>query len=34
MVQGVVLITSVVVVATNLLVDILYYWANPKARPA
>jgi peptide/nickel transport system permease protein len=33
-VQGVVLVTAVVVVAANLLVDILYYWANPKARPA
>jgi peptide/nickel transport system permease protein len=33
-VQGVVLLTAVVVVVANLLVDILYYWANPKARPA
>jgi peptide/nickel transport system permease protein len=33
-VQGVVLLTAVVVVAANLLVDILYHWANPKARPA
>jgi peptide/nickel transport system permease protein len=33
-VQGVVLLTAVVVVAANLLVDVLYYWANPKARPA
>jgi peptide/nickel transport system permease protein len=33
-VQGVVLVTAVVVVAANLVVDILYYWANPKARPA
>jgi peptide/nickel transport system permease protein len=33
-VQGVVLLTAIVVVAANLLVDILYYWANPKARPA
>jgi peptide/nickel transport system permease protein len=32
-VQGVVLLTAVVVVVANLLVDILYYWANPKARP-
>jgi peptide/nickel transport system permease protein len=32
-VQGVVLVTAVVVVAANLLVDILYHWANPKARP-
>jgi peptide/nickel transport system permease protein len=33
-IQGVVLLTAVVVVAANLLVDILYHWANPKARPA
>jgi peptide/nickel transport system permease protein len=33
-VQGVVLLTAGVVVVANLLVDILYYWANPKARPA
>lgn len=33
-IQGVVLLTAVVVVAANLLIDILYHWANPKARPA
>ena len=33
-VQGVVLVTAVVVVAANLLVDTLHYWADPKARPA
>lgn len=33
-VQGVVLVTAVVVMAANLLVDLLYHWANPKARPA
>jgi peptide/nickel transport system permease protein len=33
-IQGVVLLTAVVVVSANLLVDILNYWANPKARPA
>jgi peptide/nickel transport system permease protein len=33
-IQGVVLLTAVVVVTANLLVDILNYWANPKARPA
>lgn len=33
-VQGVVLVTAAVVVAANLLVDVLYYWASPKARPA
>jgi peptide/nickel transport system permease protein len=33
-VQGVVLVTTVVVVAANLLVDLLSYWTNPKARPA
>jgi peptide/nickel transport system permease protein len=32
-IQGVVLLTAVVVVAANLLVDMLYHWANPKARP-
>lgn len=33
-VQGVVLLTAVVVVASNLLVDVLYHWANPKGRPS
>ncbi|HEY8547338.1 MAG TPA: ABC transporter permease [Acidimicrobiales bacterium] len=33
-VQGVVLVTAAVVVAVNLAVDLLYHWANPKARPA
>jgi peptide/nickel transport system permease protein len=33
-VQGVVLITAVVVVAANLLVDVLHHWADPRARPA
>lgn len=33
-IQGVVLLTAVVVVAANLMVDVLYHWANPKARPA
>lgn len=33
-VQGVVLLTALVVVAANLLVDILHHWANPKSRPA
>lgn len=32
-VQGVVLLTAVVVVASSLLVDLLYHWANPKGRP-
>lgn len=33
-IQGVVLLTAIVVVAANLLVDVLYHWANPKARSA
>jgi peptide/nickel transport system permease protein len=33
-VQGVVLVTAVVVVLANLLVDTLHHWADPKARPA
>jgi peptide/nickel transport system permease protein len=33
-VQGVVLVTAVVVVVANLVVDLLYHWADPKARPA
>lgn len=33
-VQGVVLLTALVVVAVNLLVDVLHHWANPKSRPA
>jgi peptide/nickel transport system permease protein len=33
-VQGVVLLTALVVVGANLLVDVLSYWANPRARPA
>lgn len=32
-IQGVVLLIAVVVVTVNLLVDILYYWLNPKVRP-
>jgi peptide/nickel transport system permease protein len=33
-VQGVVLLSALVVVGANLLVDVLSYWANPRARPA
>ena len=32
-IQGVVLLTAVVVMTANLLIDVLYHWANPKARP-
>jgi peptide/nickel transport system permease protein len=33
-IQGVVLFTTVLVVMTNLLVDLLYGWLNPKVRSA
>jgi peptide/nickel transport system permease protein len=34
MIQGVVLFTTSVVLAVNLLVDISYGWLNPKMRKA
>src|SRR5690606_36358165 len=33
-VQGVVLAIAVIVISVNLVVDLLYYWLNPKVRLA
>ncbi len=33
-IQGVVMVTAVLVVLVNLVVDVLYAYANPRARPA
>ena len=32
MIQGIVVLSAVVVVVVNLVIDLLYGWVNPKAR--